>query len=52
MFWSCRNRFCVDTGCALAIVGIIAVVDNTAIKSQAGRNRRVMGSASLGLAFL
>jgi hypothetical protein len=52
MFWSARNRFCVERGCAFATVGIIAVVASRAIKSQAGRNRRVMLSASFGLAFV
>jgi hypothetical protein len=52
MFWSTRNRFCVESGCAFATVGIIAVVASRAINSQAGSNRRAMMSASFGLAFL
>jgi hypothetical protein len=36
----------MDTGCAFATAGIIAGVAITAIKSHAGRDRRVMVSAS------
>jgi hypothetical protein len=52
MFCSAWNRFCVESGCAFAAVGIIAVVASRAMNSQAGRNRRVMMSASFGLTFV
>jgi hypothetical protein len=43
---SLRDRLCVDTGYAFATAGIIAGMAITAIKSHAGRDRRVMVSAS------